>query len=233
MYCSDKSPDQTAVRACNRKEEVGALIALILVGILFVSCKQAQKPVNGSISMRLVHPESTQIVLGGLPSDMVDFTGYSLLPAHPAATGEGMPNQYWVSDDGLISHTDLASAKMFMPQTEGELLTREQYDALKKQTGSATITDTNIDPLFGKNYEDYLDRHGTRPGIELTFSSAGKTKLASVTEQNVGRQMAIVVDGQVLLAAQIWEPISGGVVQISGVFSEEEVEAIIRKIYGE
>lgn len=105
-------------------------------------------------------------------------------------------------------------------------MTQEVYDAVVKPG-------TNTRLLFGKNYEDYLDKNRTYPGIELTFSSSGKSKFASVTRQNLNRQLAIVVDGQVLMAPKILEKIEDGTVLITGRFSKEEIEEIIRKIYGE
>ena len=216
--------NRVIVRLCDASEEGRVGVAILLACMVFLSCNQAQKPVTGSISMRLVHPQNAQIIYEGLPSNQVDFSGHSLLPAHPAATGEDLPKQYWVSESELISHTDLVSAKLFKPRPP-QLLTREQYNALD-------LGKNRPFSVFGKNYDDYLDRNRTYPGIELTFSSSGKSKFASVTRQNYNRQLAIVVDGQVLMAPLIHEEIKDGSAMISGVFSKEEVEDIIRKIYG-
>ncbi len=213
--------DKVIVRLYGASDEARVGMTILLACMVFSSCNQAQKPVTGSISMRVVHTQSAQIIYGGLPSNQVDLSGYSLLPAHPAATGENLTKQYWVSECELISNTDMASAKLFKPRPK-KLWTQEEFDAAVKQS-------TN----FGKTYQEYLDMNRTYPGIELTFSSSGTSKFASVTSRNLNRHLAIVVDGQVLMAPQILEPIHDGMAQINGSFSEEEVEEIIQKIYGE
>ena len=72
------------------------------------------------------------------------------------------------------------------------------------------------------------------PIVTFRFSTAGARKFAQATEENVGRAMAIVVDGEVLSAPIIREPILGGSGQISGDFtlhSANELAAVLR--YGE
>jgi len=228
IECQRATPvNKVIVSLYGAPKEAKVGVAILLACMVFLSCDQAQKPVTDSISMRLVHTQSAQIIYRGLPSNQVDLPGHSLLPVHTATTGEDMPKQYWVSDRELISHTDLASAKFFMPQQLMELYSREEWEKVTK-------LGINLHRLgYGKTYEEYLDRNRTYSAIKLTFSSSGKSKFASVTSQNLNRQLAIVVDGQVLSAPQILNEIKDGSAMISGRFSKEEVEEIIRKIYGE
>jgi len=221
-------------RLSNAHDESRAVVAIVLACLMFSSCNRTPQPVTGSFSLRLVHPQNTELIYAVLPPSQNDLSGYSLLPAHPAATREDLPNQYWVSESELISYTDLASAKLFMPpKSKIKPLTREDYDAVTKEDPGYLKKDLGFRVLWGKNYEDYLSKFRTYPGIELTFSSSGTSKFASVTSQNLNRHLAIVVDGQVLMAPKILEPIPDGMAQITGSFSEEEVKEIIRKIYGE
>jgi SecD/SecF fusion protein len=60
------------------------------------------------------------------------------------------------------------------------------------------------------------------PIVSFTFDSAGARQFADITRANVGRPFAIVLDGKVLSAPVIREPITGGQGQISGNFSVEE-----------
>ncbi|MGH2340901.1 protein translocase subunit SecD [Segnochrobactraceae bacterium EtOH-i3] len=59
------------------------------------------------------------------------------------------------------------------------------------------------------------------PIVSFRFSTAGARKFAQVTQQNVGRPFAIVLDDEVISAPVIREPILGGSGQISGNFSVE------------
>ncbi|MFA7676829.1 MAG: protein translocase subunit SecD [Candidatus Omnitrophota bacterium] len=62
--------------------------------------------------------------------------------------------------------------------------------------------------------------------VRLKFTSAGARKFAKVTEENVGKRLAIVLDGNVKSAPQIREPIASGEAQITGDFSMEEARLI-------
>ncbi len=59
------------------------------------------------------------------------------------------------------------------------------------------------------------------PVVTLQFNSSGARKFARVTQENVGKPFAIILDGIVLSAPNINEPILGGSAQISGSFTVE------------
>ncbi|QPF81930.1 protein translocase subunit SecD [Bradyrhizobium genosp. L] len=55
--------------------------------------------------------------------------------------------------------------------------------------------------------------------VSFKFNTAGARKFAQATSENVGQPFAIVLDGKVLSAPVIREPITGGQGQISGSFN--------------
>ncbi|TAN54781.1 MAG: protein translocase subunit SecD, partial [Rhodospirillales bacterium] len=57
------------------------------------------------------------------------------------------------------------------------------------------------------------------PVVNFTFNTAGAKKFASITTEHVGKQFAIVLDGKVISAPVMREPITGGSGQISGNFT--------------
>lgn len=63
------------------------------------------------------------------------------------------------------------------------------------------------------------------PVVEIAFDEAGRRKLASVTEANRGKRLAILIDGRLVMAPHIMEKIEGGKAVISGI-TEEEAERI-------
>ncbi|MBW7973119.1 preprotein translocase subunit SecD [Bradyrhizobium sp. BR 10289] len=68
---------------------------------------------------------------------------------------------------------------------------------------------------------------GTKdPIASFRFNGRGTRRFAHVTEENVGRPFAIVLDGKVVSAPVIREPITGGSVQISGNFTLEEASSV-------
>jgi preprotein translocase subunit SecD len=60
------------------------------------------------------------------------------------------------------------------------------------------------------------------PAVSVTFDSKGAREFDLVTAANVGKRMAIVLDGKVYSAPTINERISGGRAVISGTFTTDE-----------
>ncbi|MDH4474935.1 MAG: hypothetical protein QE274_00550, partial [Verrucomicrobiaceae bacterium] len=62
--------------------------------------------------------------------------------------------------------------------------------------------------------------------IILEFDSKGGELFGKLTEANVGRQLGIIVDGEVFSAPNLNEAIFGGSASITGRFKEEEARAL-------
>lgn len=62
----------------------------------------------------------------------------------------------------------------------------------------------------------------TGPRVSMSMNDEGSRKWATLTSQNVGRAIAIVLDGVVYSAPNVTEKITGGNSQISGNFTLEE-----------
>ena len=58
-----------------------------------------------------------------------------------------------------------------------------------------------------------------RPDIDITFNTAGARRFGRVTQENVNKPFAIILDDKVLSAPNINEPILGGRAQITGSFT--------------
>jgi preprotein translocase subunit SecD len=65
-----------------------------------------------------------------------------------------------------------------------------------------------------------------KPDVNISFDSEGAKIFDRITGENVGRQLAIVLDGTVHSAPKINDRISGGNAQITGNFSYEEAEQL-------
>ena len=64
-----------------------------------------------------------------------------------------------------------------------------------------------------------FDPRTSEPIVSFRFNTAGARRFAEVTQNNVGKPFAIVLDNQVISAPVIREPILGGSGQISGNFT--------------
>ena len=64
----------------------------------------------------------------------------------------------------------------------------------------------------------------SQPVVSFRFDNTGGRKFANTTRQNVGRQLAIVLDSRVISAPSIEEPILGGAGIIRGGFTAQQVQ---------
>ena len=66
-----------------------------------------------------------------------------------------------------------------------------------------------------------FDPNNSEPIVNFKFNMAGAKKFGQATTENVGKLFAIVLDGKVISAPRINEPIPGGQGRISGNFTAE------------
>lgn len=65
-----------------------------------------------------------------------------------------------------------------------------------------------------------------QPYISITLNNEGTAEFANLTRTNVGRRLAILLDGEVLSAPNIREAILGGSAQITGQFTLDEASLL-------
>ncbi len=67
-----------------------------------------------------------------------------------------------------------------------------------------------------------IDTRFNEPYVAIDFNAVGAKRFEQITAANVGKRMAIVLDGTVYSAPVIRERIAGGSAQVSGAFSSQE-----------
>jgi len=68
------------------------------------------------------------------------------------------------------------------------------------------------------------------PVVSITFNDEGSQLFEDITRENVGEQLAIFLDGEVMSSPRINEAISGGSAVISGDFTAEEARDLVRNL---
>lgn len=76
-----------------------------------------------------------------------------------------------------------------------------------------------------RNAEVEFDKQG-RPEVDFQFNRAGAIKWAVMTKKNIGRPIAIVMDGTVLSAPVVLAEIPNGVAVITGAYTYAEAQFI-------
>jgi preprotein translocase subunit SecD len=112
-------------------------------------------------------------------------------------------------EEGLQGRPPADSEVLYGTPSEG----RHPY-LIRKQVMVSGEDLTDAQPGF--------DQRTSEPIVTFRFNTNGARRFAQVTQENVGRPFAIVLDNEVISAPVIREPILGGSGQISGGFTVEQ-----------
>jgi SecD/SecF fusion protein len=124
----------------------------------------------------------------------------------------------------LGSTARISFHKVLTDVTPGSVLAAGQI-ALPSRDGNARYVLEERPVVAGDRLSDAapgFDQQSGQPIVSFRFDQAGGRAFGAFTAANVGRPMAIVLDGKVLSAPVIQEPILGGKGQISGRFTVQE-----------
>ena len=66
--------------------------------------------------------------------------------------------------------------------------------------------------------------------IDFSLTQEGQKQFAEITSQNIGKRLAIIIDGKLISAPRIQSPIMTGDGQIIGSFSEQEAKDLAAKM---
>ncbi|MFN4113814.1 MAG: protein translocase subunit SecD [Sphingomonadaceae bacterium] len=76
------------------------------------------------------------------------------------------------------------------------------------------------------NAQQSFDQRTNEPVVTIQFDSQGGARFAKLTQENVNKPFAIILDEKVLSAPNINEPILGGSAQISGNFTTQSANQL-------
>ena len=102
--------------------------------------------------------------------------------------------------------------------------------ALEFQTsdGQTVLTGADVETASARSGKD--DMGNTEYTVELDLTDDGAQKFAEATEANVGKQIAIIYDGETISSPVVNEAITGGQAYITGNFTYEEAENLASTI---
>ena len=91
----------------------------------------------------------------------------------------------------------------------------------KDEEGNTLLTGTDL-----KDAQAAMNQQNGQCVVNLEFSDEGAQKFVDATLENVGRQIAILLDGEILTNPVVREPILGGRAEISGQRDLEEAQRL-------
>ncbi len=123
----------------------------------------------------------------------------------------------------------------------------EVYDKTQSSTETKTIDkyainkitfNTSPNPwseeaaITGENFEraDVYLNDAYQPYVSITFDSEGAKLFEKLTEENIGKRIAIFVGGQLISAPTVENKISGGTAQINGNYTLEQAQELARDL---
>ena len=117
------------------------------------------------------------------------------------------------------------------PSAKADTMTVVQPDADAKTAKTLYVQKkVLLDQTDLKSASVITNQPAGKPWIQITFTDAGAKRFAKVTRQNIGKQLAIIIDGRLYSAPTIRSEIRGGRAEITGNFSEPEAQDLAAKI---
>lgn len=103
----------------------------------------------------------------------------------------------------------------------------------KNNSGEAYV-DTGLTGRYLKNAELVFGQGQgglqNQPVVSITFTAEGAALFEQITTEHVGEQLAIFLDGEMMSAPRINEPISGGSAVITGDFTAPEARDLVQNL---
>ena len=103
----------------------------------------------------------------------------------------------------------------------------KEVPGVKGASPSATLVATNLTGADLQSAQVVFDSQTGKPAISIQFTKDGGDKFAEITGRNVGKQLPIVLDNQIISAPVVEGQITGGNAQITGNFSIDEAKQLV------
>ncbi|TRZ52549.1 protein translocase subunit SecD [bacterium] len=147
----------------------------------------------------------------------------------------------------MIGATPILEFKVERPKAETDAIVKAKEEAQKLSTeaqkNGTQLDQSKINPLafedvyasteltgqFLKKSSLDLSQFG-EPKVALEFNDQGKDLFAKITKENVGKTVAIYLDGSPISAPRVNEEIDSGNAVISGSFTIEEAKTLVGRL---
>ncbi len=121
--------------------------------------------------------------------------------------------------------TDAESALRSGPPPGSEILYQRRIDKQTREERKVPFLVQKKAAITGRDVATArvsIDQNTSEPYVSVDFNASGARAFSELTDANVGKRLAIVLDGNIHSAPQIRERIPSGRAQITGGFSTEE-----------
>lgn len=131
----------------------------------------------------------------------------------------------------MIGQTPLLEFKEERPEADSKKI----VDSLQGQPADLKVLDPyfTLTPLNGRYLKKSalnFDSRTGRPEVLLEFDDTGKQLFAEITKKNIGKKLAIYLDGYPISAPVVQQEITAGNASITGNFSVAEGKQLVERL---
>lgn len=129
----------------------------------------------------------------------------------------------------MIGQTPLLEFKTEAPKDTPQKVSIDN-DGKVSLDASQKYVSTELTGRYLKKAILEFDQNTREPKVGLQFDDTGTKLFAEITKANVGKTVAIYLDGSPISAPVVREEITGGVAQISGNFTPVEAKQLVGRL---
>jgi protein-export membrane protein SecD len=111
-----------------------------------------------------------------------------------------------------------------------DMITNGTIDLSKALVNLDPYTSTSLTGRYLSRAMLQFDPQTRQPSISLQFDTEGSKLFEEITAENIGKTVAIYLDGKPLSTPRVNEAISGGQAVITGDFTPDEAKALVTRL---
>jgi len=115
-------------------------------------------------------------------------------------------------------------------KSETDLTLDEKVEKLTLETGDPFFNQTDLTGRYLKKAEVGFEQNGIEPIVLIEFDSEGAELFKILTQENIGKRVAIYIDNSPVSAPVVNEAIMSGKAQISGGFTIDQAKELARNL---
>lgn len=146
-----------------------------------------------------------------------------------SAISGAVQNRLVVELPGVTNVKEATKMIAEMPQLDFRIL-KPGLDANSQDIGYEDWSPTGLSGRYLKKSQVAFNQNSLSPSISLEFNPEGTKLFSEITKQNVGKPVAIFLDGAIISAPIVREQISNGQAEISGQFNIEQAKKLVRDL---
>ncbi len=116
------------------------------------------------------------------------------------------------------------------PEETADILKRQENGEEAAKKLDPYFKNTQLTGRYLKKSQLEFDQTTYKPHVGLEFNDEGAKLFADITSRNVGKRVAIYLDGLPITIPVVQEAITGGKAQITGNFTNEEAKQLVQRL---